>query len=44
MVRFVDVQNMIRWVTDRGVGPITSGMVTALERAIDALGRQEGID
>ncbi len=32
MVRFVDVQNMIRWVTDRGVGPITSGMVTALER------------
>ena len=32
MVQFVDVQNMIRWVTDRGVGPITAGMVTALER------------
>jgi len=32
VVRFVDVRNMIRWVTDRGVGPITTGMVAALER------------
>jgi ornithine cyclodeaminase len=32
MVRFVDVQNMIRWMGDRGIEPITTGMVAALER------------
>jgi ornithine cyclodeaminase len=31
MVSFVDVQNMARWVRERGVGPIVSGMVEALD-------------
>ena len=32
MVSFVDVPNMVRWVRERGVGPITAGLADALER------------
>jgi ornithine cyclodeaminase len=31
MVSFVDVQNMARWVTEQGVGPIIAGLVETLE-------------